>query len=164
MPAIPPTDIQEVMRHLPHRYPLVLVDHVEGGESGEWLRAVKHLSFGEQSFADAGGAGGSCMPPTLIVEALAQTGGILCYFSGLLKPRGGSTTFLAAVDRTRFLREARPGDTLVLHCRLKRALRGVIRIEGRASVGEDPVVEAELTMVVRDTEPELAAHDPRNAS
>jgi 3-hydroxyacyl-[acyl-carrier-protein] dehydratase len=163
MPAIPPTDIQEVFRHLPHRFPFVLVDAVEGGEAGAWVRAVKHVSIDEPFFAHVG-RDKPAMPATLIVEALAQAGGILCFYSGLLKPLGGSVTYLAGIDRTRVEREALAGETLVLECRLKRALRGVIRIEGRASVGGALVVEAELTMVVRDTEPDTAGHDPRTVA
>lgn len=162
MPSIPPTDIQEVMRHLPHRYPFVLVDFVEGGESGEWVRAVKHVSIGDPWFAHVG-ADDPVMPPILVVEALAQAGGILCFYSGLLKPKGGSTTFLAGFERARFERDARAGDTIVLDCRLKRALRGVVRIEGRASVRDELAVEALLTMVIRDTHDDHAAQDPRNA-
>ena len=163
MAAIPPTDIQEVFRHLPHRFPFVLVDAVEGGEAGEWVRAVKHVSIDEPFFAHVGGEK-PAMPPTLIVEALAQAGGILCFYSGLLRPRGGSTTYLAAIDRTRVEREAYAGETLVLDCRLKRALRGVVRLQGRASVGEALVVETELTIVVRDTDSAHAGADPRTAS
>jgi 3-hydroxyacyl-[acyl-carrier-protein] dehydratase len=163
MPAIPPTDIQEVFRHLPHRFPFVLVDAVHGGETGEWLRAVKHVSIDEPYFAHTG-TEKPAMPPTLIVEALAQAGGILCFYSGLLKPRGGSTTYLAAIDRTRVEREAYAGETLMLDCRLKRALRGVVRIVGRASVGDATCVETELTIVVRDTDGDLAGHDPRTAT
>lgn len=163
MPSIPPTDIQEVMRHLPHRYPFVLVDFVESGESGDRVRAIKHVSIDEPFFT-ALGTGRPTMPPMLIVEALAQAGGILCFYSGLLKPGSGSTTFLAAIDDTRFERPACAGDTLVLDCRLKRALRGVVRIEGRASVRDALAVEAQLTMVIRDTDEASADYDPRNAS
>jgi 3-hydroxyacyl-[acyl-carrier-protein] dehydratase len=160
MPAIPPTDIQEVLRHVPHRFPFALVDAIEGGETGEWVRAVKHVSIDDPYFAHTGFKTRT-MPSTLIVEALAQAGGILCLFSGLLKPSGGSTTFLAAIDRTRVERDASAGETLVLECRLKRALRGVVRIEGRASVGGATCVETLLTMVVRDTEDNLAGAPPR---
>jgi 3-hydroxyacyl-[acyl-carrier-protein] dehydratase len=160
MPAIPPTDIQEVFRHLPHRYPFVLVDAVEGGETGEWVRAVKHVSVDEPFFTIVGREK-PAMPATLIVEALAQAGGILCFYSGILKPHGGSTTYLAAIDRTRVEREAYAGETLVLECRLKRALRGVVRITGRASVGDALVAETELTMVVHDTDDGHAHADPR---
>ena len=163
MPPIPPTDIQEVMRHLPHRYPFVLVDAVAGGEGGEWVHAVKHVSVDEPFFTTVG-TERPAMPPILIVEALAQAGGILCFFSGLLKPGSGSTTFLAAVDRTRVERPAHAGESLDLVCRLKRALRGVVRIEGRASVRDVLVAEAELTIVIRDTDAEHADNDPRNAS
>ncbi|CAG0961562.1 3-hydroxyacyl-[acyl-carrier-protein] dehydratase [Burkholderiales bacterium] len=163
MPAIPPTDIQEVIRHLPHRFPFVLVDFVEGGEAGEWVRAVKHVSVDEPFFANLGTERPS-MPHSLIVEALAQAGGILCFYSGLLKPMSGSTTFLAAIGNTRFERGAYAGETLVLDCRLKRALRGVVRLEGRASVRDELVVATELTMVVRDTDDARAADDPRTVT
>jgi len=163
MPAIPPTDIQEVLRHLPHRYPFVLVDFVEGGEAGEWVRAVKHVSVDEPYFATIG-TEKPTMPPTLIVEALAQAGGVLCFYSGLLKPLGGSTTFLAVIDEARFERPARAGETIVLECRLKRALRGVIRLEGRATVDGELVADTRLTMVVRDTADDAAGGDPRSAT
>jgi 3-hydroxyacyl-[acyl-carrier-protein] dehydratase len=163
MPAIPPTDIQEVFRHLPHRFPFVLVDTVAGGEAGEWVRCLKHVSVDEPFFAHVGREK-PAMPATLIVEALAQAGGILCFFSGLLRPRGGSTTYLAAIDRTRVERDAFAGETIMLDCKLKRVLRGVIRIEGRASVGGELAVRTELTVVVRDTDEALAASDPRTVS
>lgn len=163
MPAIPPTDIQEVLRHLPHRHPFVLVDFVEGGEAGEWVRCVKHVSVDEPFFATVGGEKPS-MPHSLIVEALAQAGGILCFYSGLLKPLGGSTTYLAGIDETRFERPAMAGETIVLECRLKRALRGVIRLEGLASVRGELVASAKLTMVARDTVDDAAGDDPRSAS
>ena len=163
MPAIPPTDIQELLRHVPHRFPFVFVDAIEGGEAGEWIRALKHVSIDDPCFAHAG-AEERTMPPTLIVEALAQAGGILCFYSGHLKPLGGSTTYLASIDRTRFERRVFAGETVTLECRLKRVLRGVVRIEGRASVGDALCVAAELTMVVRDTDADQAGFDPRNAS
>ncbi|MEO8487936.1 MAG: 3-hydroxyacyl-[acyl-carrier-protein] dehydratase FabZ [Betaproteobacteria bacterium] len=160
MPAIPPTDIQEVFRHLPHRFPFVLVDAVEGGESGDWVRAVKHVSIDEPFFTSVG-TGKPAMPATLIIEALAQAGGILCFYSGFLKPHGGSTTYLAAIDRTRVEREAFAGETLDLDCRIKRALRGVIRIVGRASVKGALAVETQLTIIVHDTDGSHAGNDPR---
>jgi len=163
MPAIPPTDIQEVFRHLPHRFPFVLVDTVAGGEAGEWVRCLKHVSVDEPFFAHVGREK-PAMPATLIVEALAQAGGILCFFSGLLRPRGGSTTYLAAIDRTRVERDAFAGETIMLDCKLKRALRGVVRIAGRASVADALCVETELTIVVRDTESEHAGQDPRSVT
>ncbi|CAG0993049.1 3-hydroxyacyl-[acyl-carrier-protein] dehydratase [Gammaproteobacteria bacterium] len=163
MPAIPPTEIQEVMRHLPHRYPFVLVDFVEGGETGEWVRAIKHVSVDEPFFTTTGPEKPS-MPHTLIVEALAQAGGVLCFYSGLMKPLGGSTTYLAGISETRFERAAWAGETIVLECRLKRALRGVIRLEGRATVAGDLVAEARLTMVVRDSADDAPGDDPRSVT
>ncbi|MFO1281685.1 MAG: 3-hydroxyacyl-[acyl-carrier-protein] dehydratase FabZ [Burkholderiales bacterium] len=160
MTAIPPTDIQEVMRHLPHRHPFVLVDFVEGGVAGEWVRVRKHVSVDAPYFAHAG-AERPAMPHSLIVEAIAQAGGVLCFYSGLFKPLGGSNSYLAGIDETRFERPAWAGETLHLEVRLKRALRGVVRLAGRALVGDELVVEAQLTLVIRDSDPESVG-DARN--
>ena len=105
MPANPPSDIQRVFRHVPHRYPLVLVDHIDACEAGAWVRAHKHVSFDEPFFETIGDTRPS-MPPMLILEALAQAGGVLCLHSGLSKPDGGSISFLAGIDHTRFERPA----------------------------------------------------------
>ena len=162
MTAIPPTDIQEVMRHLPHRYPFVLVDFVEDGVAGEWVRVRKHVSVDEPYFAYAG-TERQAMPHALIVEAIAQAGGVLCFYSGLFKPLGGSNSYLAGIDETRFERPAWAGETLHLEVRLKRALRGVIRLTGQARVGDELVVDTQLTLVIRDRDPD-AVGDARNAA
>jgi len=146
-----PSDIQRLFRHVPHRYPFVLVDHIDACEAGAWVRARKHVSFDEPFFEAVANERPS-MPPTLIVEALAQAGGVLCLCSGLSKPDGGSITYLAGIDHTRFERPAYAGDTLALECRIDRALRGVVRMTGRATVDGELVVETRLTVVVRDRE------------
>lgn len=146
-----PSDIQRLFRHVPHRYPFVLVDHIDECEAGAWVRARKHVSFDEPYFETVADARPS-MPPTLVVEALAQAGGVLCLCSGLSKPEGGSITYLAGIDHTRFGRPAYAGDTLALECRIDRALRGVVRMSGRATVEGELVVETRLTVVVRDSE------------
>jgi 3-hydroxyacyl-[acyl-carrier-protein] dehydratase len=152
MPANPPSDIQRVFRHVPHRYPFVLVDHVEACEAGAWVRARKHVSFDEPFFETVRDER-PAMPPTLIVEALAQAGGVLCLYSGLTKPDGASIAYLAGIDHTRFERPAYAGETLILDCRIARALRGVVRLECRATVDGELAVETRLTVVIRDAEP-----------
>jgi len=156
MPATPPSDIQRVFRHVPHRYPFVLVDHVEACEAGAWVRARKHVSFDEPFFETVRDER-PAMPSTLIVEALAQAGGVLCLYSGLSKPDGASITYLAGIDHTRFERPAYAGETIILECRIARALRGVVRLEGRATVDGELVVETRLTVVIRDAAPAPAA-------
>jgi len=151
MPATKPSDIQRVFRHVPHRYPFVLVDHVEGCEAGAWVRARKHVSFDEPFFETVLDERPS-MPSTLVVEALAQAGGVLCLYSGLSKPDGASITYLAGIDHTRFERPAYAGETIILECRIARALRGVVKLEGRATVDGELVVETRLTVVIRDVE------------
>ena len=101
-----------------------------------------------------------CLDP----DGVAQAGGVLCFFSGLLKPRGGSTTYLAAMDEVRIGRPALAGETIVLECRLRRALRGVVRLEGRATAAGALVAEAKFTVVIRDTDGDAARDDPRNAT
>lgn len=150
MHTTPPSAIQRVFRHVPHRYPFVLVDHVDACEAGSFVRARKLVSFDEPFFETVGDAR-PAMPPTLIVEALAQAGGVLCLHSGYTKPDGASIAYLAGIDHTTFGRPAYAGETLVLECRLARILRGVVRLEGRATVDGEVAVETRLTVVIRDT-------------
>ena len=138
------------------------MDYVEDGVAGEWVRVRKHVSVDEPYFAYAG-TERQAMPHALIVEAIAQAGGVLCFYSGLFKPLGGSNSYLAGIDETRFERPAWAGETLHLEVRLKRALRGVIRLTGQARVGDELVVDTQLTLVIRDSDPD-AVGDARNAA
>ena len=83
MPANPPSDIQRVFRHVPHRYPLVLVDHIDACEAGAWVRAHKHVSFDEPFFETIGDTRPSMPPvPRISMDARPDT-----VSSAVSKPR-----------------------------------------------------------------------------
>ena len=145
-------DINEILRHMPHRYPILLVDAVEAGERNKWVRTVKNVSANEWFFAGVP-HGRRVMPQLLVVEALAQAAGVLCHFSGMLSRIGRSIIFFAGIDHCRLERDVVPGDRLLLECEMKRVLRGVAKISGRATVDGAAVVTADLTAVIRDLEP-----------
>ena len=149
--ALKPAGINEILRHIPHRYPFLLVDRVEAGERNKWVRTVKNVSANDWFFAGIPPQR-RIMPEMLVVEALAQAAGVLCHYSGMMSRIGKSIIFFAGIDHCRIERDVVPGDLLVLDCEMKRTLRGVAKLKGRASVAGATVITADLTAVIRDME------------
>ena len=148
--AIAPADVNEILKHIAHRFPFLLVDRVAGGVPGESVRVVKLVSCNEPFFQGMA-PDRMEMPQVLVLEALAQASGVLTHYSGLMKPHGGSLIFFAAVENARFGRTVVPGDELILDAKLIRSRRGFAKIQGVASVDGDMVCEAEMTAFIRDT-------------
>jgi 3-hydroxyacyl-[acyl-carrier-protein] dehydratase len=140
--------ITEILCHIPHRYPFLLIDRVERCEPNKRVRVIKNVTRGEWFLAD-GARPDPVMPQLLVVEALAQAAGVLCHYSGMMSRIGKALIFFAGIDRLRYRRDVRAGDTLVLECELKRNLRGVAKLSGRASVDGATVLESDLTAVIR---------------
>jgi len=142
-------EIGEIMRHLPHRYPFLLVDRVLECVPGERIKGIKNVTanepFFQGHFPDY-----LVMPGVLIIEALAQVSLILFYETIDRLPDGKSMIFFAGIDDARFKRQVMPGDQLLLESTEKRLVRGVGKFAVRASIGEDLVAEAELLAVLRD--------------
>jgi 3-hydroxyacyl-[acyl-carrier-protein] dehydratase len=90
------------------------------------------------------------MPGVLIVEALAQAAAILSYKTLDKRPDGNSVYYFVGIDGARFKRPVTPGDQLILDVTLGRQLRGIWKFQGRASVGEAVVAEAELMCTLRE--------------
>lgn len=90
------------------------------------------------------------MPQVLVLEALAQAAGVLCHYSGAMKDTANPLIFFAGIDRTVFHGNVSVPSQLTLVCRLNRILRGVAKIDGYATVGENLIVESRLTAVIRD--------------
>jgi len=143
--------IAEILRHIPHRYPFVMIDRMVSCVEGESVRCIKNVTAGEWFFQGAS-AGTRVMPSMLLVEALAQSSGALSHYSGLMKHISKPIIFFAGIDSCVFGRDVRIGDTVVLECTLIRALRGVIKVKGVASVDGEMAVELTLMAVVRDME------------
>jgi 3-hydroxyacyl-[acyl-carrier-protein] dehydratase len=142
-------DIGEIMRHLPHRYPFLLVDRVLECIPGERIKAIKNVTANEPIF-QGHFPGYPVMPGVLVIEALAQVSVILVYKTLDRMPDGKSHIFFAGIDDARFRRQVLPGDQLLLESTEKRLVRGVGKYMVRATVDGVLVAEAELLAALRD--------------
>ncbi len=142
-------DIQDILDHLPHRYPFLLVDRVTDIELGKSLTAVKNVSFNEPQFAGHFPKK-PIFPGVLIVEALAQATGILVYRTNESKPTEDKLFYLVGIDSARFKKPVVPGDQLILQVDVIRSKRGVWKFNASASVEGKIVASAELMCAERD--------------
>jgi beta-hydroxyacyl-ACP dehydratase FabZ len=138
--------IGEIMDLLPHRYPFLLVDRIIEWDPGKTIVGLKNVSINEPFFTGHF-PGHPIMPGVLIVEALAQTGGI-----GALKTLGGEKklAYFAAIDNCRFRRPVLPGDQLILNVTFTAHKGPVWKMHGEARVGDALVAEADLMATIRD--------------
>jgi 3-hydroxyacyl-[acyl-carrier-protein] dehydratase len=135
-------DIQRIMQFLPHRYPFLLIDRVLTCSAGEMLSALKNVSFNEPYF-QGHFPGQPIMPGVLVIEALAQATGLLSFCS--MEPDNRNKLYmLVGIDKARFRGQVVPGDQLILTVNLKRTMRGIWMYEGKATVNDSVVAEAEL--------------------
>lgn len=136
-------EINEVMRHLPHRYPFLLIDRVLEWEPGAYLKAIKNVTINEPFF-QGHFPGRPVMPGVLILEALAQATGVLAFKTNSQQPDRNALYLFVSIDRARFKRQVEPGDQVLLEVRLLRRLRGMWKFDSVARVGEDVAATAEL--------------------
>lgn len=136
-------DIQGILRQLPHRYPMLLVDRVLECVPGESIRAIKNVSYNEPFF---GGHFPSrpVMPGVLILEALAQSAGVLAYRSAGVVPNEDTKLYFVGIDEARFRRPVVPGDQLLLEAKITRQIRGIWKFDARASVGGEVAASASI--------------------
>ena len=146
---LPSADINEILKHIPHRYPFLLIDRMEACEPNKWVRVVKNVSVNDWFFAGVP-AGRRVMPQMLVLEALAQAAGVLCHYSGMMSRIGKSIIFFAGIENCKFGRDVVPGDRVVLECTLKRSLRGVAKLVGSAAVDGTQVLASDMTAVIRE--------------
>ena len=152
---LPPSDTAEILKHIPHRYPFMLIDRMEACEPGQWVRVIKNVSHNDEFFAGVP-FDRRVMPQMLLLESLAQAAGVLCHYSGMMSRIGKTIFFFAGFDKCRFGHDVVPGDQLLLECTMKRAARGVAKIHGRATVNGEMAIESDLTAVIRDMANEAA--------
>jgi len=139
-------NIEEIQEFLPHRYPLLLIDRVLEMEEGKTIKAIKNVTINEEFF-QGHFPGHPIMPGVLIVEAMAQAGGVLLYKSGTGEK--GSISYFAAIKEAKFRKPVVPGDTLVLECEVLRMRRSLSKIKAIATVDGQVAAEAELTFATR---------------
>jgi 3-hydroxyacyl-[acyl-carrier-protein] dehydratase len=135
--------IYEVMEHLPHRYPFLLIDRVLDCQPGDRLTAIKNVTFNEPFFTGHFPVR-PVMPGVLILEAMAQATGILAFRTLEEGPESTSLYLLVGLDKARFKRQVEPGDQLTIDVDLKRRLRGMWLFSAEARVGDEIAATAEV--------------------
>ncbi len=138
-------DIYDILKRLPHRYPFLLVDRVLELIPGKSIRALKNVTYNEPFFPGHF-PHRPVMPGVMIIEALAQTAGILAFVTAGVIPTESTRFYFAGIDKARFRRPVEPGDQLLLSAQLERNLRGIWRLSVVAMVGEAEAATAELML------------------
>lgn len=131
----------DIMKILPHRYPFLLVDRIIQLEPGKKVIGIKNVTVNEPFF-QGHFPGHPIMPGVLIIEAMAQVGGIYAVVTD--KIGDDRVTYFAGIDNARFRRPVVPGDTLRLELELAACKRGLYCFKALAFVGETLVAEADL--------------------
>jgi len=142
-------DIEAIMRQLPHRYPFLMVDRVLACVAGEYIHALKNVTFNEPFFTGHF-PHRPLMPGVMIIEALAQAAGILAFRTVKVVPDSDTRFYFVAIDNARFRKPVEPGDQLLLKVTLKRAFKGIWKFHGSAEVEGVEVASAEI-MVAPET-------------
>jgi 3-hydroxyacyl-[acyl-carrier-protein] dehydratase len=145
----PLMDIHQILEHLPHRYPFVLVDRVLEIEPGKKIKAVKNVSINEPFFPGHF-PHHPVMPGVLIVEALAQAAAILSFKTGNFMPSDDSVYYFAGIDKARFKKPVSPGDQLILEVSIDRILKGIWKYNCSAFVDGKLVAEADIMCILKD--------------
>ena len=140
-------DIVAIQGRLPHRYPFLMVDRVLELQPGERAVAIKNVTVNEPHFTGHY-PGRPIMPGVLILEALAQVGGLAVMVSDEDEATEGKVPLLAGVDRARFRKPVVPGDQLRLEVDILQLRRSTGKCRGVAFVGEERVAEAEFMFVI----------------
>ena len=141
-------DIHEILKHLPHRYPILLVDRVLEIEEGKRILALKNVTINEPFF-NGHFPHHPVMPGVLIIEALAQAAAILSFKTLGTLPDEKSVYYFVGIDDARFTRPVSPGDQLTLDVVIERNVRGMWKFGAQARVGEALAAEAKLMCTVR---------------
>ena len=141
-------DIHEILKQLPHRYPILLVDRVLEIEKGKRIKALKIVSINEPHFLGHF-PHRPVMPGVLMLEALAQAAALLSFDAQGVSPDNKTVYYFAGIDSARFKRPVEPGDQLILDVELLRSKSGIFKFKGLASVNGEVAAEAELMCTMR---------------
>ena len=140
-------DINEVLAHLPQRFPMMMLDRVKEFEPFKRILAVKNVSANEPYFPGHFPQR-PIMPGVLILEAMAQAAGVLVFRSRGEKPNPDSLYYYVGIDHARFKRPVVPGDQLEIEVHMERQLRGIGRFKCEARVGGELAAEATILCAV----------------
>ena len=141
-------DIHQILKQLPHRYPILLVDRVLEIEKGVRIKAIKNVTINEPFFTGHF-PHRPVMPGVLMLEALAQAAALLSFDALGETPDSNTVYYFAGIDGARFKRPVEPGDQLILEVSIDRMKAGIFKFKARALVGEEVAVEADLMCTMR---------------
>jgi 3-hydroxyacyl-[acyl-carrier-protein] dehydratase len=141
-------DFHEILDHLPHRYPFILIDRVTSMELGNEIVALKNVTINEPFFPGHFPYH-PVMPGVLIVEAMAQAAAILSFKTMGVKPSDDSVYYFAGIDSARFKRPVSPGDQIVFNVKIDRIIKGIWKYSGLASVDGQIVAEAQMMCILK---------------
>ena len=139
-------DIEKIMELIPHRYPFILIDRVIRFEQGKRIVALKNVSINEPFF-QGHFPGKPIMRGVLIVEAMAQAGGLL-WISSQDEEAPGSLFFFTGIDKARFRRPVVPGDQIIVDVGMLKIRGKVAKMAGKAFVEDKVVAEGELMALI----------------
>ena len=142
-------DIHQIFKHLPHRYPFLLIDRVIDYTVGESLTAIKNVSINEPFF-QGHFPHRPVMPGVLIIEAMAQATGVLAFKTSEAQPDENSLYYLVGVDKARFKQPVEPGDQLLIDVKITHIKRGVWMYAATSKVDGKVVASADLMCMKRD--------------
>ncbi len=146
-------DIHQILKKLPHRYPILLVDRVLEIEKGKRIKALKNVTINEPHFTGHF-PHRPVMPGVLILEAMAQAAALLAFDTLGVTPDDNTVYYFAGIDGARFKRPVEPGDQLIMDVTLDRMKAGIFKFKGRAMVGDALACEAELMCTMRTIAPQ----------
>jgi UDP-3-O-[3-hydroxymyristoyl] N-acetylglucosamine deacetylase / 3-hydroxyacyl-[acyl-carrier-protein] dehydratase len=143
----PIVDIQKILQYLPHRYPMLLVDRIVDYEEGKRIVGIKNVTINEPFF-QGHYPGHPIMPGVLIIEAMAQVGGLL--LMDTLEDPSEKVVYFMSLDNVKWRRPVTPGDQLVFELELLQLRRSVCKMRGEGYVDGNLVAEAELMARIMD--------------
>ncbi len=143
----PIVDIQQILQYLPHRYPMLLVDRVVDFESGKRIVGLKNVTINEPFF-QGHYPGHPIMPGVLIIEAMAQVGGLL--LMDAVDNPDDKVVYFMSLDNVKWRRPVRPGDQLVFELELVQLRRSICKMRGEGFVDGKLVAEADLMARIMD--------------
>lgn len=141
-------DIHQILKQLPHRYPILLVDRVLEVEKGKRILALKNVTINEPQF-NGHFPHRPVFPGVYMLEAMAQTAALLAFATLEVTPDDNTVYYFAGIDGARFKRPVEPGDQLMMEVSLERMKAGIFKFKGTTRVGDEVACEAELMCTMR---------------
>ena len=141
-------DIHQILKQLPHRYPILLVDRVLSVEKGKSIQTLKNVTINEPQF-NGHFPHRPVFPGVYMLEAMAQSAALLAFDTLGVTPDEKTVYYFAGIDGARFKRPVEPGDQLVMDVTLERMKAGIFKFKGTARVGDEVACEAELMCTMR---------------